>query len=89
MGSCPCPRCTVAKEDIPGLGTLVDMATRVEKRRADTADRQNRIEKARELIYKDGYVVNSTRVDDLLKVDSLVPTVVCCHQFFVLFLANQ
>jgi len=37
-------------------------------------DRQNRVRAARSLIYQQGYVVNSTHVDDLLKADSLVPT---------------
>jgi hypothetical protein len=76
MGSCPCPRCKITKEELPGLGSKSDMAIRVERVRTDNEERQNKVENARDLIYRDGYVVNSTRVDDLLKSESLVPTTV-------------
>lgn len=51
--------------------------------RRDTDERRAKVEQARSLIYGDGYAVNSTKVDDLLKSESLVPTLVSvlCHHF--------
>lgn len=63
---------------IPGLGTQEDSAVRIDKARSDTADRRNKVEMARKFINVHGYVVNSDRVDDFLKSESLVPTVVSC-----------
>lgn len=77
MGKCPCPHCKIAKEDIPNLGTDSDAAVRVEQVRRDDADRRQKVVDARKLIYERGYVVNSKKVDDLLKPESLVPTEVC------------
>ncbi|KAJ7166408.1 hypothetical protein C8R43DRAFT_1162986, partial [Mycena crocata] len=74
MGKCPCPRCKIAKEDLPGLGTPKDTAVRVEQVRRDDTARRDKVAEARKLIYEDGYVVNSTKVDDILKEESLVPT---------------
>ncbi|RDB17809.1 hypothetical protein Hypma_000673 [Hypsizygus marmoreus] len=50
------------------------MATRHDQPRRDDEDRQARVSKARELIYEKGYVVNSDHVEELLKAESLVPT---------------
>lgn len=75
MGNFPCPRCKIAKTQLPGLGTVTDMKIRQEGIRVDT-QRQTKVAAARKLIYEDGYVVNSKRVDDLLKDESLVPTTV-------------
>jgi hypothetical protein len=74
MGMCPCPRCKIAKEDIPNLGTPADTAVRVEQVRRDDTARREKVSKARKLIYEDGYVVNSAKVEELLKPESLVPT---------------
>jgi C4-type Zn-finger protein len=76
MGECPCPRCKIKKRDIWKLGTPEDMASRVELKREDDARRQEVVQSARKLIYEDGYVVNSKAVEDILKPESLVPTVV-------------
>lgn len=73
MGQCPCPRCLVKKAKLSNLGTKQDMTVR-SKPRTDDVLRQERVKTARKVIYKDGYVVNSSRVDELLKRDSLVPT---------------
>ena len=64
----------MTKEEVSNVGTLPDMEIRQARARKDDEDRQNRVKAARSLIYQKGYVVNSTHVDDLLKVDSLVPT---------------
>ena len=74
MGNCPCPSCKIAKEDIPNLRTPADVAVRVEKARHDDVARREKVSEARKLIYEGGYVVNSKKVDDLLKPESLVPT---------------
>ncbi|KAI0039303.1 hypothetical protein FA95DRAFT_1451096, partial [Auriscalpium vulgare] len=74
-GSCPCPRCLISFDDIPGLGTAADTALRKDSVRYDDGLRRDLVATARDLIYNDGYVVNSTRVDELLKSQSLVPTV--------------
>lgn len=76
MGGCPCPRCTVAKENIPRLGTESDRLARSELARKDDEERREKVLDARALIYEDGYVVNAQKVDEILKDESLVPTVV-------------
>lgn len=42
--------------------------------RRDDEERQNKVKRARGFIYKKGYVVGSSYVEDLLKETSLVPT---------------
>lgn len=73
---CPCPHCLVTFDQIPAIGTPEDEALRAQSRRVDTKERQDAVQKARNIIYEDGYVVNSTLVDNILKDQSLVPTVV-------------
>ncbi|KAJ7078763.1 hypothetical protein C8R43DRAFT_1177846 [Mycena crocata] len=65
---------TLRDMDLPGLGTPKDTAVRVEQVRRDDTARRDKVAEARKLIYEDGYVVNSTKVDDILKEESLVPT---------------
>ncbi len=74
-GRCPCPRCQVTFDCIALLGEDSDRVLRAEQRHR-TEDVQETIRAARNLIYKDGYVVNSDRVDALLQSTSLVPTLV-------------
>lgn len=81
MGKCPCPRCKILKEDIPDLGTAADMTVRADDIRRDDANRREKIAEARKLIYEEGYVVNSTKVDDILKPESLVPTEVSTFHY--------
>ena len=75
-GGCPCPRCLIKFDEIPLLGTSRDRETREQRMRNDTPEIRALVENARKLIYKDGYVVNSEKVEDLLKPASLVPTTV-------------
>lgn len=84
MGGCPCPRCLIPKHLIPGLGTESDVKWRTESTRKDDAPRREKVEAARELIYNRGYVVNSSRVDELLKAESYVPTEVCSSSTIIL-----
>jgi hypothetical protein len=44
--------------------------------RVDDANRRGRVAAARKSIYEKNYAVNSSAVEKLLKVDSLVPTAV-------------
>lgn len=74
MGGCPCPRCTIPKEKIAGLGTRADQKIRVTHQRVDDEVRQSKVQQARDLVYTEGYVVTSQRVEEILKDESLVPT---------------
>jgi hypothetical protein len=53
-----------------------DMQQRETLRRTDDEVHRSTISKAREYIYEKNYAVNSPVVEDLLKEESLVPTVV-------------
>lgn len=74
MGGCPCPRCLIPKDQIPGLGTESDVKWREQQVRKDDVARRLKVKEARNIIYNKGYVVNSSKVDDLLKAESYVPT---------------
>ncbi|KAF7971982.1 hypothetical protein HWV62_19325 [Athelia sp. TMB] len=74
MGGCPCQRCIIPKDQIPGLGTESDVEWRTQYARTDDAARRLKVQQARTLIYNEGYVVNSSKVDELLKAESYVPT---------------
>ena len=73
-GTCPCPTCRILKKDIEQLGTQKDMRLRQKLARQDNLDRQSRVKQARKLIHHDNAVsVTSTKVEALLKGESLVP----------------
>jgi hypothetical protein len=73
MGKFPCPKCLIPKDMLHKLGTPVDEELR-RVFRVDDEKRQEKINQARRLIYEQGYVVNSQRVDAILGEESLVPT---------------
>jgi len=79
LGAFPCPRCLVAKAEIPALGTELDMQRRqcAQGMRTDNDSRKHRVERARKAIYVKGKPITSKQVDDLLGDGSLVPTRVC------------
>jgi hypothetical protein len=79
FGLYPCPWCLVRKEDISKLGTEDDRYTREQSRRADTVERQNRVEQAHTNLYKSGYSLAGDHVGGVLKEHSLVPTKVRWH----------
>jgi hypothetical protein len=58
------------------LGTARDIKRRVALARHDSTQRQERITKARELIFTKGIAVNGAAVEALLKDASEVPTIV-------------
>jgi hypothetical protein len=64
------------------MGKHVDMQQRKTLARVDDVNRRNRVAAAREIIYEKKYAVNSAAVENLLREDSLVPTMV--RTFFVL-----
>ncbi|KZV69074.1 hypothetical protein PENSPDRAFT_735574 [Peniophora sp. CONT] len=84
MGDCPCPRCKVRKSDLGNVGTTNDARTRTEDiRRADDSFRK-KVDDARDMIYRKGYVVDSkSGAVGRLKEESLVPTVNAFSQFSV------
>lgn len=51
-----------------------DMAQRVSMSRKDDAIRQGRVSAARKLIYQKNLQINCSKVEDLLREHSLVPT---------------
>jgi hypothetical protein len=82
MGRCPCPRCTIKKEDFGALGTTIDAEARRVNVRRDDNDFRSTIQKARDNIYRRGYALGSEPgVERLLKEHSLVPTLVSYSVF--------
>lgn len=75
-GVCPCPRCRMPKEEFRDLGTRSDMDRRKTLIREDDDNRKRKIGIAREIIYDKRYAVGNNNVEQLLKPDSLVPTLV-------------
>ncbi|KAF7371414.1 hypothetical protein MSAN_00778200 [Mycena sanguinolenta] len=71
-GICPCPRCLTPKSQLHLMGLVRDITARVSKARQYLADK---IRTARRFIYQLGVAIGSTRVEDLLKETSSVPTV--------------
>jgi hypothetical protein len=80
-GSCPCPRCLLPLSLVQNLGTVRDRRHRVIHARVDDEDRRNKVDSARDYIYKQHYAVDSEKVEDLLKTESLVPIAVGIYTF--------
>ena len=62
---------------LQNVATENDMLQRVILARRDTVERREKISAACWLIYEGQYVVDTPQVEELLKPESLVPTVVC------------
>ena len=77
LGRCPCPHCLIPLDRIANMGMRQDTAQRKTLAWIDDVKRHNRVEIACEKIYENGYVVDSTVVENLLQEESLVPTAVC------------
>jgi hypothetical protein len=69
------------------MGKHRDMTQRKTLARVDDLSRRNRVASAREVIYEKNYAVDGKAMEDLLKVDSLVPTAV--RDRFVILCASQ
>ena len=77
MGRCPCPRCTIKKEDFGALGTTTDAESRRINARHDDDNFRAIVQEARDNIYRRGYALGSQPgVERLLREHSLVPTLV-------------
>ncbi|KZT33115.1 hypothetical protein SISSUDRAFT_993397 [Sistotremastrum suecicum HHB10207 ss-3] len=74
MGRCHCPRCLIPLEDAPNMGTILDKRRQETMAREDSESRVTSVSTAREFVYEEGYAINSDRVENLLKAESLVPT---------------
>lgn len=72
-GLCPCPRCLVEKKNADKMGLKNDMKARETKPRFFFSEVVNL---ARCCLYKLGYSISSTKIDDMLKPFSLMPTMV-------------
>jgi hypothetical protein len=76
LGSCPCPRCRIPLNRAHCFEMARDRSQRVSLARIDDKDRRFRITTARQHIYEKKKRVNGAAINQLLKVDSLVPTTV-------------
>ena len=72
-GLCPCPRCLMPKTHLDRMGWIPDSNFRTNNIREYLCEK---VQGARDLIYRLGHAVAGTRVDGLLKLTSSVPTVV-------------
>ena len=77
LGTCPCPRCLIPKTKTHLLATESDLRQRILLSHSDTTQRREKVVSARKLIYERHYAVDATHVEELLKDESLVPTMVC------------
>ncbi|KAL6306020.1 hypothetical protein BKA93DRAFT_913438 [Sparassis latifolia] len=75
QGNCPCPRCCTAKSLLPQMGLLRDLARRLSCLRTWTHQLRSIVESARRIIYQLGRGITSKAVEELLKPQSLTPTV--------------
>lgn len=61
---------------IQNMGKAQDMQQRRTLKRTDNDDRKRKVNIARNIIYQKNYAVNSKAVENQLKKESLVPTLV-------------
>ncbi|KAF8837831.1 hypothetical protein BDN67DRAFT_991589 [Paxillus ammoniavirescens] len=74
LGKCPCPRCLILKSRVHLLATKLDILECETLSCSDTAQRHAKVISAHKLIYESNYAVDGTCVEELLKDESLVPT---------------
>jgi len=82
LSLCPCPRCLLLKSRIPMIGSKTDSKRRISLARVDSEDRRKKIELARKLMFEAGVNITSSKIDDVLRPTSLVPTRVCFYTPF-------
>ena len=63
-------------EHVPEMGTPNDMKRRQLLVRIDDDSRRGKVLRARDLIYERNYAVNTPKIEELLRDQSLVPTAV-------------
>lgn len=71
-GLCPCPRCLMPKTHLDRMGWILDSIFRTDKVRQYLSEK---VQAARDLIYRLGHSVAGTRVNGLLKPTSSVATI--------------
>ena len=76
MGACLCPRCLIPKSRVHQIAAEMDMLQRKLLQCSDTKERRDKVVAARRLIYEAHYAVHTSQVEELLKSESLVPTLV-------------
>jgi hypothetical protein len=76
LGKRPCPRCLIPLSQAHLLGTVSDMQKRQDMTRKWSDELKRMIDNARKIIYEENKQINSTRVENLLYENSLVPTMV-------------
>ena len=72
-GLCPCPRCLTPKTHLDWMGWIPDFNFRNSNVREYLLEK---VQAARDLVYRLGHSVAGTRVNGLLKLTSSVPTLV-------------
>jgi hypothetical protein len=82
LSLCPCPRCLVLKSRIPMIGSKTDSKQRISLARVDSAGRRKKIEIARKLMFEEGVNITSSKIDNILRPTSLVPTRACFYTPF-------
>ncbi|KAG8703791.1 hypothetical protein FRC08_002631 [Ceratobasidium sp. 394] len=73
-GTFPSPHTLVNKSHIYKMGSAEDCSTRANQPRIQDSTHWESIQEARQLIYHEGLAIKSSRVEDLLKKTSSVPT---------------
>lgn len=71
----------IRKDKIQDMGMKSDMLQRNVLSRHDTLDRRMKVSTARQFIYGQQYAVDTLQVEEFLKSESLVPTVVRIFRF--------
>jgi len=74
LALCPCPRCLLLKSKISLIGSKTDTKMRVMLVRKDSEARQQKVEKARHLIFEKGIAITSKKIEEMLQPQSLTPT---------------
>jgi hypothetical protein len=74
LGLFPCPRCNIPMKEVPAMGKKRDRANRTRTARTDDKAKQERVSRARSLIYDHHNPVTSTLLEGHLAHGSLIPT---------------
>ncbi|RDB18730.1 hypothetical protein Hypma_014643 [Hypsizygus marmoreus] len=76
MGLCPCPRCKIPASELYLVGTKQDRKKRQKLARVDDHSRRHHISLAMDAIHLKNFAVDSAYVEQQLKPESLVPTLI-------------
>lgn len=76
MGTCLCPCCLIPKSRVHQIATEMNMLQWKLLQCSDTKEWCDKVIAAHRLIYEAHYAVHTSQVEELLKSESLVPTLV-------------